>query len=251
MTALHEQKLPAGYALFACYAFPPNELGYCGPADSDVLLRGDDAAQVAAHAKEFDGAWPYLRAIAEATGITNALDAEVVRSYWVGGPHLQRVDPGALLERLRRAFTGQATGLLSDLSHPDGSLAHHSFHVFVVYPWVRFLDRDAAVALKVLQDCRIRWGTVESVDDEHAVITTRPLMFADNTLALGDLTTERVRWSKEGVSLIGPPTPGDVVSAHWDWACGVLTDDECAALATATQTTLDLVNAARNEERSR
>jgi hypothetical protein len=124
-------------------------------------------------------------------------------------------------------------------------LAHHSFHVFVVYPWVRFLDREANTALKVLQDCRIRWGTVESVDSEHAVIATRPLTFAGGVLALGEPRAERVRWSKDGVSLIEPPIPGEVVSAHWDWACGVLADAECAALAEATQKTLDLVNAAR------
>lgn len=249
MTALPDQKLPAGYTLFARYAFPPNELGYCGPDDSDVLLRADNADELAAHAKEFDGAWPYLRAIADATGTPDALDADVVRSYWVGGPHLDRVDAAVLLKRLRHAFTGQTTGLLFDLAHPQGSLAHHSFHVFVVYPWVRFLDRDAAIALKVLQDCRIRWGTVESVEDQHAVITTRPLTFTGGTLALGEPGPERVRWSKDGVALIRPPAPGDVVSAHWDWACGVLADDESAALAAATQTTLDLVNAARNEER--
>jgi hypothetical protein len=245
MTALHEQKVPAGYALFARYAFPPNELGYCGPADADVLLRGDDPAEIAAHAKEFDGAWPYLRAIAEATGTSDALDADIVRSYWVGGPHLDKVDPAALLEKLRRAFHGQVTGLLSDLAEPDGVLAHHSFHVFVVYPWVRFLDRDAATALKVLQDCRIRWGRVESVEDDQAVIETRPLTFAAGVLALGEPRPERVRWSKDGVSLIGRPTRGDVVSAHWDWACGVLADDECVALAGATQKTLEMVNAAR------
>ena len=73
---------------------------------------------------------------------------------------------------------------------------------------------------RCLQDCRIRWGTVESVEDEHAVIATRPLTFADGTLALGEPQTERVRWRKDGVSLIAPPAPGDVVSAHWDWACG-------------------------------
>jgi hypothetical protein len=251
MTALPAQKFPAGYTVFARYAFPPNELGYCGPADADVLLRGDDAAAVAAHAKEFDGAWPYLRAIADATGTPDALDAEVVRSYWVGGPALDRVDPADLLETLRRAFKGQTTGLLFDLNRARGALAHHSFHVFVVYPWVRFLDRDAATALNVLQDCRIRWGTVESVEGEHAVITTSPLTFGDGILALGESRLERVRWSKDGVSLIGPPAPGDMVSAHWDWACGVLDEDECEALRAATQTTLDLVNAARDEERNR
>ncbi|MGH3674740.1 MAG: DUF6390 family protein, partial [Mycobacterium sp.] len=163
MTALHEQKLPAGHALFARYAFPPNELGYCGPADADVLLRGDNPEEVAHHARAFDGAWPYLRAIADAADEPDALDEKVVGSYWVGGELLDRVGPAALLEQLRGAFKGQAAGMLFDLARPHGALAHHSFHVFVVYPWVRFLDRDAATALRVLQDCRIRWGTVESV----------------------------------------------------------------------------------------
>lgn len=251
MTALPDQRLPAGYRSFARYAFPPNELGYCGPADSDVLLRSDNPAEVAAHAKEFDGAWPYLRAIAEAADIPEALDADVVSSYWIGGPLLDRVDAAALVQKLRCAFDGQVTGLLFDLSVPQGALAHHSFHVFVVYPWVRFLDRDPATALKVLQDCRIRWGTVESVDAEHATIAARPLTFTDDTLALGEPRSERVRWSKDGAALVGPPTPGDVVSAHWDWACGILTETERTALADATQTTLDLVNDARKQERKR
>ena len=36
--------------LFDQYAYPPNELGYCGPTDSG------GAFGLAAHAKEFDGA---------------------------------------------------------------------------------------------------------------------------------------------------------------------------------------------------
>ena len=97
-------------------------------------------------------------------GSTDPLDDEVVRSYWVGGPLLDKVDSAELLSRLRKAFTGQVTGLLGDLPATAQALAHHSFHVFVVYPWVRFLDRDPTTPLRVMQDCRIRWGTVESVD---------------------------------------------------------------------------------------
>lgn len=245
MTAVPDQRLPAGYASFARYAFPPNELGYCGPADADVLLRADDPAEVAAHAKAFDGAWPYLRAIADAAGTVDALDAEVVSSYWVGGPLLDRVDPAALLERLRRAFEGQSSGLLCDLDRADGVLAHHSFHVFVVYPWVRFLDRHPATSLRVLQDCRIRWGTVESVDGDHLTISSRPLAFEDAIVTLGEPRAETVRWRRDGASLIGAPRAGDVVSAHWDWACGILTERESADLFGATQVTLDLVNEAR------
>src|ERR1044072_3605564 len=123
-----------GRELFACYAFPPNELGYCGPVD----IPQDE---LAAHAKDFDGAWPYLEAVAHAAGMDDPLDDEVVRNYGVGGPLLDKVDPDALLDRLRVAFTGQATGLLSDVAG-ENVIAHHSFHVFVVYPWVLFLSPD-------------------------------------------------------------------------------------------------------------
>jgi hypothetical protein len=235
-----------GYAVFARYAFPPNELGYCGPADASVLLRRDNPADVAAHAREFEGAWPYLQAIADAAGIPDPLADDVVRSYWVGGPLLDRVDPAGLLARLRAAFTGQVTGLLGDLATPAGVSAHHSFHVFAVYPWVRFLDTDPATPLRVMQDCRIRWGTVDSVDGDHVVMVSRPLQLDDHALVLGDPVPETVRWSKHGASLAPAPAPGQTVSAHWDWVCATLSVTECEALAAATENTLDLVNTARN-----
>ena len=121
---------------------------------------------------------------------------------------LDKVDPAELLSRLRSAFTGQVTGLLDDLPDRAHALAHHSFHVFVVYPWVRFLDRDPTTLLRVMQDCRIRWGTVDSVAGEAAEIVCRPLSFDAGELALGDPRVETVRWSKHGESLAPPPTPG-------------------------------------------
>jgi Family of unknown function (DUF6390) len=239
---MNSDTLSTGHAMFAQYAYPPNELGYCGPTGGDV------PSELATHAKEFDGAWPYLTAIADAVGSSDPLDEDIVRSYWVGGPSLDKVDPAVLMTRLRTAFKGQVTGLLDTVPTTTGVLAHHSFHVFVVYPWVRFLDRDPATALQVMQDCRIRWGTVESVAGEQVVITSRPLAFDAEALALGDPRTEQVNWSKEGVSLAPTPEPGATVAAHWDWVCATLADDESAALESATRATLDLVNAAREEQ---
>lgn len=241
---MNTDQIAAGRALFAQYAYPPNELGYCGPAD------GGGVTGLASHAKEFDGAWPYLAAIAEAVGASDPLAEDVVTSYWVGGPALAKVDPAGLLTRLRASFRGQVTGLLDEVHGTPEVLAHHSFHVLVVYPWVRFLDRDSATAVGVMQDCRIRWGTVESVEGELAVIMSRPLQLADGGLALGGARPERVRWKKGELSLALAPVPGSTVSAHWDWVCATLTDDESAALESATQATLDLVNASRSERAS-
>ncbi|WP_319445340.1 MULTISPECIES: DUF6390 family protein [unclassified Mycobacterium] len=240
-----ERHLPPGYQEFARYAFPPNELGYCGPADTEALLRGGDSLELVARAKEFDGAWPYLDAIADAVGLPDPLTAEVVRNYWIGGPLLQAVDPVALLSRLRTSFAGQVTGLL-DALEPGQALAHHSFHVFVVYPWIRFLDRNPTKPVQVMQDCRIRWGTVQSVEGDHAVIDSRPLVFVGGALGLGAPIPERVRWRKDGTSLAPAPVPGQTVSAHWGWVCGLLEDGEGDACAAATQASLDIVNAVRS-----
>ncbi|MGB3354507.1 MAG: DUF6390 family protein [Mycobacterium sp.] len=231
-----------GHALFARYAYPPNELGYCGPPGTGALP-GRDVTELADYAREFDGAWPYLRAIADAAGRPDPLDEEVVRSYWVGGQLLNDVDPSVMLARLRDAFSRQVTGLLAEVT-PDNALANHSFHVFVVYPWARFLDRDPIRPLKVMQDCRIRWGLVDEVRDDHAVIISRPLTFEYGELSLGAPATERVRWRRNGASLAPAPVPGQMVAAHWDWICGPLTAAEASDLEAATQRTLTLVNVA-------
>jgi uncharacterized protein DUF6390 len=233
-----------GQEVFARYAFPPNELGHCGPG-------GTAQGELGSHAREFDGAWPYLQAIADAAGVADPLDADVVSGYWVGGPLLTKVEPAALVRRLRSVFTGQFTGLLDTLPDCAQALAHHSFHVFVVYPWVRFLDRDPDTAVRVLQDCRIRWGAVESVDAEHVTIASRPLLFDAGALGLGPITTERVRWRRADLSLTGtPPAPGALVTAHWDWLCGWLTEAEADALDAATRATLELVNTTRSREQT-
>ena len=240
----------AGWELFAQYAFPPNELGYCGPPDSSKLLPGADPAEITDHAAGFDGAWAYLTALADAVGLDDPLDADVVRNYWVGGPLLDRVDPGRLLARLQSAFAGQPTGLLDRLDASQPMLAHHSFQVLVVYPWIRFLEADPTRPLRILQDCRIRWGTVDSVDGEHAVIRSRPLMFDGEVLSLGEPVPETVRWSREGTSLAPAPEPGDIATAHWDWICGRVDREQRAALNDATQATLDLVNRSRTRTNS-
>src|SRR6516162_470900 len=60
-------ELPPGQRLFARYAYAPNHLGYCGPADAAALFElgcddvspGDPRA-LAPIAARFTGVWPYL-----------------------------------------------------------------------------------------------------------------------------------------------------------------------------------------------
>ena len=68
----------AGTLLFARYAYPPNELGYCGPEGADALLRPEAPAEIARRARQFEGAWSYLEFNARSAWIADPLDETVV-----------------------------------------------------------------------------------------------------------------------------------------------------------------------------
>ncbi|MET9552581.1 DUF6390 family protein [Streptomyces sp. NPDC006645] len=211
-----------GAILFARYAYPPNELGYCGPADSAALLRPADPDGIERGARQFDGAWVYLEFLAETAGLDDPLDERVVEAYWIGNDLLDRADPAALLDRMRDRFRGQLGGTWREAS--GRALAHHSFQVFDVYPWAELLRSTGnPTALSVLDRCRIRTGVVRAVAGESATVESRPLTWTGTALIPGPPLTESVRWSTGGRSLIQGLAPGDLVTLHWDWVCDVVT----------------------------
>ncbi|MFJ4918851.1 DUF6390 family protein [Streptomyces sp. NPDC088725] len=220
-----------GALLFARYAYPPNELGYCGPADAAALLRPDATDGIEQRAREFEGAWSYLEFIAETAGIPDPLDERVVEAYWIGNDLLDRVDPVALLARMRERFRGQLGGTWRESG--DRALAHHSFQVFEVYPWARLLGAGGnPTALSVLDRCRIRTGLVLHVDGEAATVRSRPLTWDGTMMSAGPWQEEAVRWSTGGMSLLDDLSPGDRVALHWDWVCDLLTEEQATRIET-------------------
>ena len=134
----------AGPVLFARYAYPPNALGYCGPADPAALLEmtsdGRDLSGLGHLAARFEGAWPYLQLIASCNHITDPLDSRVVEAYWTGNELLARVPSTALAASLGDRFEQRAGRRFGPLvSGVQGAIAQHSFHVFAVYPWLGLL----------------------------------------------------------------------------------------------------------------
>jgi hypothetical protein len=241
----------SGPTLFARYAYPPNELGYCGPDDASVLLRRGSAAaqaQIAEHARQFAGAWAYLEIIAEAAGIADPLDARVVEAYWIGNELLDHVDQNSLVTTLRERFGDQAGA--SWMPGPP----HHGFQVFSVYPWVGLLRRGTGdVALSVLEQCRIRWGEVVAIEGERVRVQSRSLVVADGLLELGPAQEQTAAWSVDGRtvlpaeaadgSLMPPVSVGDEIAMHWDWVCDVLSAAQAAQLELHTTDQLARTNA--------
>jgi hypothetical protein len=245
-----------GPVLFARYAYPPNELGYCGPdAHRELLERADAATAQGApddgglrrQARGFEGAWPYLELIAHANGLADPLDRRVVEAYWVGNGLLRAVSPpalGACLEDRFRARGREVWRGVAGVVEAPGAVPHHSFHVLAVYPWVGLLRSGAREeALRVLDRCRIRCGQVFEVGGSHALIRSRPLRWDGRRLDEGPDVVERVVTHLDGYGLAPALSPGDWCSAHWDWACDRLDRSGVVALRRWTRRQLAAVNA--------
>jgi hypothetical protein len=218
----------SGAVLFARYAYPPNELGYCGPAGASDLLRSDLPGEIARRAPAFDGAWAYLEFLGRAAG-ASPLDPAVVEAYWVGNSLLDDADPASLLSFLRPRFAGQVGGTWESAS--ARALPHHTFQVFEVYPWATLLRRTGnPTAVSVLDRCRIRTGVVVSVSGETATVASRPLVWNGSSLAAGPVHDEQVAWSSQGRTLLPGLSPGDRVALHWDWVCDVITPTQAARI---------------------
>lgn len=238
-----------GALLFSRYAYPPNELGYCGPDDAQSLLEygasGLVDAGLGSIARGFSGAWPYLELISQAADIADPLDLRVVEAYWVGNPLLEKVDMTVFGNSLRERFRPRTGKNWSHLAEavPEGALPHHNFHVFGVYPWVGLLTREKSEQpLNVLEKCRIRWGQVESVAGDDVTVRSRPLKWNGRALSLGAPRSEVVAQGVAGVGFVHDLVPGEWVSLHWDWVCDRLTGRQLSALRQFTRQQLLVTN---------
>lgn len=222
--------------MFARYAYAPNALGYCGPP-LGAALRDGSVEEVRRAATRFSGAWPYLRVLAELTGIADPLDYRLVESYWLGGGVAADVDPGAFIAALLAIVGPQAAHYWSHLTTDLAceAAANHCFHVFGVYPWTRFLGRGADdQPLSVLDNCRISSGTVLSRDGNRAEVLCRRLSWDGRALTLAHPSVRILAVAEDGYSAVPDVAPGDVVAVHWGRLCGRLSPAQLAALTDST-----------------
>lgn len=239
----------AGSLLFARYAYPPNELGYCGPDDHRALLEygasGSADRGLVELARRFTGPWPYLTLLAGAAGVEDPFDTRVVEAYWVGNELLDRVAVTDLGNRLEDSFKPLAGPSWRHLAEaiPAGATPHHNFHVLSVYPWTGLLTSGRIdEPLHVLDRCRIRWGRVVEVAGEHVEVRFRPLAWDGKELSLGPPVTERATRAVDGLGFVEQLRPGDRVSLHWGWVCDRLSADQLQSLRSVTSRLIAMTN---------
>jgi hypothetical protein len=242
--------MTAGPLLFARYAYPPNALGLCGADETRTLLEYADAGEsdggLVELARSFEGAWPYLRLIADANRIVDPLDPRVVEAYWVGNPLLDEVTPAALARHVEDRFRGRIGRSWAAVvdAVAAGAVPHHAFHVFAVYPWLGLL-RTGAVdePLRILESCRITPALVEAVDGDRVHALARPLRWTGSTLELGSWEARVATWRTDGLALAAPRA-GEWVSLHWDVVCDTLAPRAALTLDRMNRVALGAANAA-------
>jgi Family of unknown function (DUF6390) len=237
-----------GPILFARYAYPPNRLGLCGPADAPALHEGALAGatrEVRELALGFEGAYPYLRLIADAAGIDDPLDARVVEAYWIGNELSAQVGPRTLHRNVADRFRNRmrpADWRWMEAALGAGSRPVHAFHVLEVFPRAGLMRGDSAPILETIDACRIRWGTAEAVAGDQLVVNASRLELVDGRLRLGEPQPETVKGWSDANGLLGGLIPGDPVSVHWGWACDRLSPSALERLVGWTGAALAIAN---------
>lgn len=223
----------------------PNHLGYCGGNENQVLLEhavaGDADPSLGSLLAKFTGAYPYLRTIAHSNGIANPFDVRVVEAYWIGNRLLDAVQASDLSRSIEDRFGRQLTPAMRDqiLSKPPrGARPFHLFHVIDVY---RHLE-SKEISMAAMENCRISWGIVKTVEGAELLVDRKPLLIEDGKLRLGEARSEKVLRSLDGKGFVDNVRPGDVVSIHWGWACDVLDRVKLGNLRRFTKQHLDLAN---------
>ena len=235
----------AGTLRFIRYGFMPNRLRYCGGDDNRTLfeygVEGVSDGGLQPLLRKFSGALPYLKLIAQANDIADPFDARVVEAYWIGNHLLDTVEVRQLYDSLLERFGKQLQGRARELvlgKAPAGARPHHSFHVLDVHSRVGELEHSLAT----LDNCRVSWGRVRSVEAGELLVERVPLLLREGKLVLGAPAPERVTRQVEGRGFADAAQVGDWVSLHWGWACEVLTETQRASLERYTRHHLAIAN---------
>jgi hydrogenase maturation factor len=101
----------------------------------------------------------------------------------------------------------------------------HNFHVMNIF--VRTGHHAIAHSISTMDHCRISWGRIEGMinptnttnnsnQEKQYIVETKPLVYKDGKLTLGDPKKTAV------TSVAVKPRMGDWVSIHWGYVCAVL-----------------------------
>lgn len=249
----------------ARYAFAPNKLKYCGPADKNFQLFSYIAEDVKDQGlnellNDFAVMYPYLKLIADENGIMDPFDERVVEAYWIGNELLEGVSLKSFWEHLMIGQRLKDRFKKKDLKWivgkvPAGAKVHHSFHVFNV--WNRTGHEAKPHTVQTMDSCRISAGEILQKDQfsrtnlpaqagfqKNAAlqVKTDRLVYENSKLKLEKGAIKKVSWRVGDKAFVKGLKKGDLVTIHWGWACEKVTRRQVKNLEKYTKWHLRLAN---------
>lgn len=245
-----------GELLHAKHAFPPNNLGYCGPDDrgriQEYLHNHSDGESLVPLLSKFEAAYPFVQMIAKSTG-KKPFDYEVTEAYWVGNSLLDYVEPAEFFEFAHQGLTtsrkmvGKKDGLKKEeaksIFRELGSMAkpHHTFYVLGMYARASEKSGNKNKLLNLMDSCRISWGRVFDVKSETLVVECPSLILSQDELVLTRPQKKEIRYDAE-IPAFSNIRNGDWTSIHWNFACEKLKPYQVRNLRRYTALDIDATN---------
>lgn len=231
------------------YAFGPNRLHLCGPdANKEILsyiTEQDPNKGLVLLLRQFKTMFPYLESIAQANGIADPFDEQVVEAYWLGNELLENIEKKEFYEHLLKTDINKKLELkdfdnLKNKLH-SGAKMSHCFHVYNI--WKQTKDFKDIATCSDVDNCRISWGEVISVDGPAVKVRTKPIIFSELTgnFEFG-LEYEKTIHRKLHDDFFENVKISDMISIHWNEPCEILTSRQVKNLEKYTTMSLELWN---------
>lgn len=238
-----------GIARCARYALGPNRLHLCGPdASREVLAyisENESDMGLANILEQFRTLYPYLKEISRANHIKDPFDPDVVEAYWLGNALLEKVSPRSYYRHLtdnieisKKLDTKSREHLFQKIG--KGARMHHSFHVFNI--WQRTGNTDTEHTLESIDNCRVSWGKVLSIDGPSITVSRQPVVLKSRSLLLGEARKTKIQRRLEDQGIGCDIQTVDTISIHWGLPCEILNPVQIANLKKYTLASLALAN---------
>ena len=117
---------------------------------------------------------------------------------------------------------------------------HHSFHVFNIFK--RTGHDISSHTIKTMDECRIGWGKVITINDSTVLVFTKPLQLQNRKLQFGKELRKKIRLEYKGKKFLKHIKAEDWVSFHWGQICDVIQTEQVKQLNFYTQKAIEFYN---------
>jgi hypothetical protein len=207
------------------FSLSPNSLGYCGKKSATAKFKNciinGKCDGVKEELKNFIVLYPYLKTLSK---ITNKPFSSypVIESYWLGNDELKKAkqsDYSLLLKNFKKQ--GVPDFFVEELraKKPKKFIPNHLFHVLHV--GVGKASGAVPFNLDSINNCMIRWGTVQSLSKKEAVVKLNSLK------GLKKYSITQIKISIPFNSKFTPDLKaGSTVVVHWNMIVKILNKEE-------------------------